>query len=446
MRAVGLLLGAISMGSHGAGLETLTQVQAGYIDWENNVRPSELDFDSQTYYLQGRVRSTYSLSDDWSAFADVRVLLTDGDRVFLEDDIAQDNEITDEDNVIGELRQLFVRYSGLTDYPGEHLTLGLQRLREASGTWWDADIESIAWQGDTTQLDWLLAAGQQFDRYRSDADLVLDREDVFRLFGEVNYDWQAYHKITLRGAYADQSNDDLNVENYRELASGINATRYWLSAGVSSAWYERRQPGNLAYHAEYTVQQGEGDFRDTPTSLVERDIDAYAFDTGVRYDFASMGFSLGATYMRASGGGSEGETENYSQTGIHTNRANMTGNREFLFRYNEALRADMGNLTHASLFASLTLDDHTHAVASVGRFRRTDDQAPIFVSGRPLAMVDGEDSVGTGYDVSVMHFPQSSFGLPMRFVRLRASSFNPSSALVEQNNDHRITLEVQFVL
>ena len=55
-------------------------------------------------------------------------------------------------------------------YPGEHLRLGRQRLREDSGEWMDTNIEALNWTFETTLLRSHLGAAQRFSDYRTDLD------------------------------------------------------------------------------------------------------------------------------------------------------------------------------------------------------------------------------------------------------------------------------------
>ena len=114
---------------------------------------------------------------------------------------------------------------------------------------------------------------------------------------------------------------------------------------------------------------------------------------------------------------------------MHSNRSRFSGNRQFLFRFNEALRLDITNLQQFSLFGSYTMSHRFEAAGSLSFIRRNDNQAPVFVGGRPLIMVDGEDKVGTGVDLSMSYYPGLASSL-VNLIRLRGGYFSPSSAQI----------------
>lgn len=441
-----LLSVCVPVCSTAANFDVESQFELSYLDRESNIRSDVQNVDTETFFFQSRARATYSFTSSLLAVADVSVYFKDGEESYFDTQTNLERDGSDDDDVIVELHEFYLSYSGLTEYPNEFLRVGLQRLKESSGLLWDDDLESIVWRGDTTQLDWQLALGQQFDNYRSSLDMLEQDEKTIRFLGELIYDWKPHHKLALRAAYAEQSNKQLDNAGFVNLAGGVNGSRYWLSGGLNSSWYKKHQGSSLAYNLEFIFLNGDGSFEADNTDVVEKDIQGHALDSGIRYDFKSSSFSLGATFTRASGGESDSKVENFSQMGLHSNRSRIYGNREALFRFNDAVRFDMGNLTHFSLFTSFSVNQWTHAAISIGKFSKTVDDAPVFVSGRPLESVMGESELGTGLDLSLTYSPEKQYLLPLDLIQLKFSRFNPSSALGEQQDDQRISLEAQFVL
>ncbi|MFC3095980.1 alginate export family protein [Alteromonas sediminis] len=408
-----------------------------------NHRPGNSSLNEDNAYIQLRLAATGSVFQraDFSWKVDTRTYLSSSNVVLFDDDTDTVREPNSDNNYYFQLREAWIRYHGLTSLPGEHLTLGLQRLRNGDGLWWDVDIESLTWQGDTTQLDWLLAVGEEFDTYRTNSDLITRADNTLRWFGNIAWDWTAYHNI---GASFMQSKQDLKdlSQARQDTSIGANADSLWFGIKVSSGWDQRNPYRTFAYKAEWIMQQGESVQPFDGNMLTYRDISAQALDFGLRIDLERM--SLGAMYTRASGGESAEESERFSQTGVHTNRTRAFGNRQYLFRFNEAFRADISNLTYHGLFATWNPDPKWESVLLLGHYQKTDNASPVYVGGREIDVIDGQSNVGKSVDINVTFYPEDGWFLNLNVLRLRAGFFDPGTGLTNQNNDYRITLESQF--
>ncbi|WP_124916919.1 hypothetical protein [Alteromonas flava] len=403
-------------------------------------RPSLNTIDQDSWLIEARLGIRDQVSSQWSWFADVRALAAN-DNTFLSD---QTNDVVREDgssdSYFLQVREAYLRYSGLTPYPEEYLTIGLQRLADADGFWWDADIESISWQADTTQLDWLVAIGREFDTYRTDADLSAVNKDVTRAFAGFDWDWVAYHSIGFNYMRQSQSTD-LAEARFSDNALGKNATVNWYGVKLMSNWHQRQGPSPLAYKLEWIAQRGDTSLVRDNALVIPSSIDADAIDAGVRYDFAK--WSVGLTYTRGSGGLSAGESNNFVQSGLHTNRGQYFGGRQRLIRFNEALRADITNLLHSGLFVSYRPNLEWEAVVLLGDYQKSDAQENIFSLTREIETQAGNKDVGNSLDVNLTYTPQNPF-YNMHLLRLRAGVFSPGDAMLRSGTDYRITLDAQF--
>lgn len=409
-----------------------------------NHRPGNNSLNEDSWSAQLRLAASGHLfkRSDFTWKVDTRTLVSSGNATLFDDDTDTFREPNSDDNYYFHLREAWIRYHGLTSLPGEHLTLGLQRLRNGDGLWWDADIEALVWQGDTTQLDWLLAVGQEFDTYRTNSDLLTRAGDTLRWFGNVKWDWTAYHSI---GATFMQSRQYLSDPESagQDTAIGVNADSFWLGLTVSSGWEHRNPYTSLAYKAEWIMQKGDSlQQSSSTTDIGSTDIDAHAFDVGLRYDFEHL--SIGAMYTRGSGGGDANTSSQFSQTGLHSNRTRAFGNRQYVFRFNEAFRADITNLSYAGFFASWSFSSKWEAIMLAGLYNKTDEFTPVYVGGREIAVIDGQSEVGKSLDMNLTFYPDDGWFLNLNVLRLRAGYFNPGEGLLNQNNDYRITLEAQF--
>lgn len=417
-------------------------LKPGFTIREQNHRPNASNIEADSFFIEGRLGLSDTLTNDWSWFIDARAQFFSEDASLI-DDNELERSIDNDENYFLQLREAWVRYVGITDYPNEYLTLGLQRLRERTGLWWDVDIESLSWYADTTQLDWLIAVGQEFETFRTESKLLRQNKKVFRVFGETSWDWQAYHTIDVRFAHAKQDGDPL-ININRLSGVGNNANVNWLAIGLSSEWTEQRYASQWAYRLEWIEQRGDTTFLSATNQTLLKKIRSRAFDAGVRYTFSNNPVSVGLTYIKGSGGNTATETNNFSQTGLHTNRARHFGNDQYMYRFNEALRADLTNLQHTSVFVAWDPNAYLQAVFMLGLYAKSDDQQPIFVNGRPLDSVVGEKNVGNSADLNLTYYPQNQRFWNINLLRFRAGVFIPDTGLTDQSTDFRMTLEAQF--
>ena len=273
--------------------------------------------------------------------------------------------------------------------------------------------------------------------------MLNQNKDVFRVFGETSWDWQAYHSVDFRFAHAKQDGDQL-IDVNRPSAIGSNANVSWLAIGLSSEWTEQRYQSQWAYRLEWIEQRGDTTFLSTTKQALTKHIRSSAFDAGVRYRFTDTTVSVGLTYVKGSGGNTATQTNNFSQTGMHTNRARHFGNDQYMYRFNEALRADLTNLQQMSVFVSWDPCAYLQTVVMLAVYEKSDDQQPIYVTGRPIDSVAGEKSVGKSADLNLTYYPQNQRFWNMNLLRFRAGVFSPNAGLTDQSTDFRMTLEAQF--
>ncbi len=418
-------------------------VKAAVTSSDLNHRPGNNSLDADSWLLETRLAASgvlFSLQD-WTWKVDTRAQASGSNALLIDDDNGLVREQDSDDNYFFQLREAWIRYHGLTSLPGEHLTIGLQRLYEGQGLWWDVDIESITWQGDTTQLDWIIAVVQEFDTNRTKADLATRDEYTMRWFDSVDWDWTAYLTVGLKVMHSSQNLDDPSIAR-TDTSLGADADSLWYGLHISSGWERRKPVGEIAYKAEWIMQQGDSlqAFNDLP--LANTDIDADALDLGIRWDLQHV--SVGALFTRGSGGGTRDESNLFSQTGIHSNRSRAFGNRQIIYRFNEAFRPDISNLTYAGVFASWMPSRQWEAVFLAGHYRKTESTSPIYVSGRQIDVISGDDDVGRSVDLNLTYYPDNGQFFNMNVLRLRAGYFNPGSGLGNPDTDYRITLESQF--
>jgi len=267
-------------------------------------RISRTESTEQGLFTELGFEAAASLNKSWAAFSDIRGFAASSQLTSTVDDVetGRTRKTSDANNYL-HWRQLWIRYSGLTEYPGEHLTLGLQRVRSSSSLWWDSDIESLVWRFSGTRFHFQGGLGERFDTYRTNNELSEIDKNKFRLFAEGSYDWKAYHEINFRGMYTRQYSNDIPKDVQSGAPDGANGKWLWYGIGLSSNWTKRRSRSSFAYNLEWIGLTGQSDFLSTSGILLnDCDVSAWAVDTGLRYDFQELPASFGVTFSEGSGG------------------------------------------------------------------------------------------------------------------------------------------------
>ena len=415
---------------------------------------------------------------DWSAFA-IGQVVTATDIIQtdpLESDAVQADSQASGDSREPEknylaLREFWVDYAGLTDYPGEHLRLGRQRLRNDDGQWRDTNIEALNWSFDTTLLRADLGIAERFSDYRTDLDeLAPVDEDRTHLFGDIASQWTPGHWLGLR---AHHSRDDGRLAEPGEAIDALDKRSTgdltWLGLTASSDAYNFRNTRPLNYWASITQLTGERDSlqraiqndQEIATGQASDDVDAWATDLGLRLRL-DPSWQVGAAYARGSGdGGEDGSgSGNYQQTGLESNRSNFTGTRSSTHRFGEAFRGELSNLQAATLFGSWQLRDEYDASLVYHRFWRLDADQRIGQSGINAlvnasgdSLVAGEKDLGQEVDlVLTKYFKQGllpaalseQLDEPSALLRFRGGVFKPGDAYGSDTDSlmHRAFIDV----
>ncbi|NBA96225.1 alginate export family protein [Pseudomonas sp. R5(2019)] len=361
------------------------------------------------------------------------------------------------------MREFWIGYSGLTQYPGEQLRLGRQRLRNDDGMWRDTHIEALNWIFDTSLLRANLGVAERFSEYRTDlTELAPDDKDRLHVYGDVATQWQPGHWVGLR---AHHSHDSGKLANPGETVDAQDKTQTgdltWLGLEANSDAYNFRNTNTLNYWGSVTWLTGNRDSLDTTTVNDEQvatgkqsgDVNAWATDLGIRWRL-DANWQIGGAYARGSG--------NYEQTGLESNRSNFTGTRSRVRRFGEALRGELENLQSATLFTSWQLQGDYDASLIYHKFWRVDGDQNIGGSGinavvednginRPL--IQGEKDLGQEMDLVVtQYFKQGllpaalsqSIDEPSALVRLRVGIFKPGDAYGKEADSymHRAFVDV----
>jgi len=395
---------------------------------------------NEIVYLNLSPRVSVEINREWTFYFRGRAFLPSGDVV---DNDETQSTLQRETKSFVKLDEAWLRYSGFTSYPGESIRIGHQFVRENDRSWLGRDVDAIYWVINTTRFTSSVGVLYQFSPYRSDG-IELPPEQRQRVYGHGNFaiDWIPEHQAGLRGLHARDIGGlpGINAETSADAKlEEVNLT--WIGVYFNNGYLIARNPNSVKYWADVTYLFGDTlsaslDANRAVAGFRRQNIGAVASTVGVRWRPGVLPISVGAEYAYSGGGGAS----QYRQSGIQGNSVQFTGASASTYRYNEALRAQLGNLRIATLYASVNLPHDDFAIV-MQKFSKDDRFAPIVTNNISVGTVGGSSDIGYGIDLIASHYlPTSgllrslddSGGLatedPRSAVRLRASLFNPGNA------------------
>ncbi|UZE96310.1 alginate export family protein [Alkalimarinus alittae] len=399
------------------------------------------------------------LNEDWRFFTELQA--------FAATDVTEidsDQGGGSSDGFLG-AREFWFDYKGITSYPGETLRLGLQRIREDDGIWWDKNIESIRWIFDTTTFFAFAGVAQQFYQYRTDENELSDSDkDQLNLFTTLSWQWQPGHHIGSRVLY---KNVDADPEAVGQTASQDDLNNlargdfYWFGLNTKSDYFNYRSEENIHYYAELTWLHFDGDNAtlspgSQPSTIAgyqSETADNVAIDLGLRWKLpVAPRVHLGAAMAMGSGGNGSDKPNSFVQTGLQSNRSRFTGTRASFHRFNEAYRAELTNLQVATLYGTLADPSQFDLSVVYQYFQRDNADQGVVASGVSAPLVNGSKDLGHGVDIVTSYYFRQILPLVNwrferdAYARLRASTFKPGDAYGNDADSlkYRITMDVSF--
>jgi len=422
-------------GGRDLGLDGARDQQRGYIDATPWV---QLQFSEA---LSGRVRvRLFAPTDD--------VLLPGNDN----------NNLAASSKAFVGLREAWLDYRGLTDYPGESLRVGRQRIRQSDAAWWDQDIDAARWIFDTSLLQFQLGAARQFDSYRSDgADIPAVQQDRTYGFATASFEPSPGVRLGLRAVHA---RDDRGAPDVGStLAPGDKRTRgdlSWFGSYIEHDAYVAEPTASLSYWGSANGLVGKQrrlasePLTGTITADDKESVRAWAADGGLRLRLPTViPVQLGVAYSQSSAGGGE-RSAGYTQTGLQSNYSRYTGTRTLMHRYGETFRAELGNLKASTAFVSMR-HEAWDASLVFNHLERVRGSAPVTSDGLRVSPSTDNVTLGNGYDLVIARYfegkapvdrlePGEDLGTSLR---LRASMFDPGAAYGPAAKlDYRVTVEM----
>lgn len=405
--------------------------------------------DHKVFYLDATPWVHFQFSPAWSAFVRARVFAPTGS---VQPPSNDNNNIGPTSTPYIGLKEAWIDYRGLTSYPGESLRLGRQRVREESAEWWDQDIDSLRWIFDTTLLRAELAAAREFSSYRSDgAPLSQQQKDRTYILGSIGSDLSPNNSIGLRIARADDDGHGLPSARKHEREHVT-----WVGIYDENHFYDWQDLPTFAHWVAGNVILGRRRRAITDpvsgavTGANDDKVHAWAAEAGGRFKLPSSPFQFGGAYVYSSGGHGSDDSRQYEQTGIQSNYSRFTGTRALINRYTDSYRAELGNLSVITGFASINAGDYD-ASAIFSRYERPHRAGRIVIDGLSTSPVRPDHVLGNGYDLVVTRY----FGLRetaltnlepgedyTTSIRLRGSLFDPGAAYGPSAKlEYRVSLE-----
>lgn len=375
----------------------------------------------------------YWQSNDWRVYGMAEVFGAT-DTVEYESSAARPRS----DGFVG-LREAWVDYTGLTEYPGEYVRTGLQRVRATDGLWWDTDIEATRWVFNTTLVEAEIAAAQRFNLYRSDEnDVLYEDKNRRHLFGKYRYQWLPGHWIGTRFHHlSDSKTPQANApqdENPRQVFSNLE----WIGVGIDSDYFRPSQQHRFNYSLNAVWMDGKR--KSYNGSTLPEDVSGTFAEALARYRVGA--WQLGGATAMSSGGIKADEDNRYMQTGLESNRSSFAGTRARFFRFGETYRASLGNLNVYTLFASFAPGKEMDLSFVAHSFERRNELADV-QSGIAAPLIDGESALGQEFDVVYSHYLNNGVLSPewtvedSAYFRVRGGIFKAGDAY-DNNTDNTV--------
>lgn len=410
----------------------------GYIDKKDTKPFDGGTNESYLYFLQLNAKGRFQISNNWHLSTALRGFASTGEVSRVNPIFDDGLESINSDDSFLELQSLYVAYSGITDYPGEEVRIGLQKIQDKSGLWWDDEIESVMWVGKTTEVDWMIGFGEKLRSNRTDYDLNERNEDISRIMGSYAYKYPNDTVFNIKVALSNADSEAILSDDYF-----ANEKNLWLGVQISNGWLEPRNDESklISYNVEIINYSGNcngcSPYRN---DRYDDRVMGFAGDTGIRLNIPDMPLSVGMVYSVATGG----DDNQFVQTGLHSNRAYFLGISNHLYRFSEVTRFDFANIEKLGLFVSLHNEFGFSGALSISRFKKYESSYPVFRQGVVLEDFDLAENLGDSFDFVLAYKPENPLYIPLSWVRLRAAYFEADDVGNSSIDGYKLTLESQF--
>lgn len=353
------------------------------------------------------------------------------------------------------LREAWLDYNGLSDYPGESIRFGRERLKENSGIWWDDDITLTRWVFNTSLLDATVGVAQKFAELRTDTNELQGYEqDIARMFVHTRWQWRKGHYLGFLATHGQGygSQADEYAARGQTLDDSFTDSLTWTAIQADRSYFDWHSHDAFQYFASVAAVNGTDSVVGTDPSAPsgfgnrERDVSGWAADLGARAQLLDTPrLVIGAHGAIASGGGEAGESDAFRQTSLESNRSRFTGTRSQVQRFGEAIQPEWTNLKVFTLYTALSDRDTWDANLLYHRYWLSDETGVVRSDLVEPGFTGSSDDLGQSVDLVLGYYGDSASTSWAAFdVRLRGGVFMPGDAYGEDADDarHRVVVDV----
>ena len=353
------------------------------------------------------------------------------------------------------LREAWLDYNGLSDYPGESIRFGRERLKENSGIWWDDDITLTRWIFNTSLLDATVGVAQKFAELRTDTNELQGYEqDIARMFVHTRWQWRKGHYLGFLATHGQGygSQADEYAARGQTLDDSFTDSLTWTAIQADRSYFDWHSHDAFQYFASVAAVNGTDTVIGTDPSAPsgfsdrERDVSGWAADLGARAQLLDTPrWVVGAHGAVASGGGGPGESDAFRQTSLESNRSRFTGTRSQVQRFGEAIQPEWTNLKVFTLYTALSDRDTWDANLLYHRYWLSDENGAVQSDLVEPGFTGSSDDLGQSVDLVLGYYGDSASTSWAAFdVRLRGGVFMPGDAYGEDADDarHRVVVDV----
>lgn len=353
------------------------------------------------------------------------------------------------------LREAWLDYNGLTDYPGESIRFGRERLKEDSGLWWDDDITLTRWIFDTTLLDATVGVAQKLAELRTDAnELPEEEQDIARFFANTRWQWRKDHYLGFLVTHGEGYGDQVEELAARgePLDEGRDGSLTWAGVSADRDYFDWQSHNTWQYFASVGAVTGSESVSVADATAAsgysarERDVNGWAADLGLRAQLTDTPrWVIGAHGAMASGGGDADDSDAFRQTSLESNRSRFTGTRSQVQRFGEAIQPEWSNLKVATLYTAISDRDVWDANLLYHRYWLEDKNGAVYSDLVEPGFTGASDDLGESVDLVIGYYGDSSRTSWAAFdVVFRGGVFLPGDAYGDQADDvrHRVVLDL----
>ena len=353
------------------------------------------------------------------------------------------------------LREAWLDYNGLSDYPGESIRFGRERLKENSGIWWDDDITLTRWIFNTSLLDATVGVAQKFAELRTDTNELQGYEqDIARMFVHTRWQWRKGHYLGFLATHGQGygSQADEYAARGQTLDDSFTDSLTWTAIQADRSYFDWHSHDAFQYFASVAAVNGTDTVIGTDPSAPsgfsdrERDVSGWAADLGARAQLLDTPrWVVGAHGAVASGGGGPGESDAFRQTSLESNRSRFTGTRSQVPRFGEAIQPEWSNIRVLTFYTALSDRDTWDANLLYHRYWLSDENGAVRSDLVEPGFTGSSDDLGQSVDLVLGYYGDSASTSWAAFdVRLRGGVFMPGDAYGEDADDarHRVVVDV----